>query len=153
MQNFRLDQSSLVRAKRRMSSSLLWSFQHDPGTRGLCRGSTSCVLLSFRQSYCYSSNPKYIRRIIRPDISGTSGIDPENCAVMLGDISRIEKIYIRTGYTDMRKQLNGLVDIIQYNLSLLLSWLMLTGWLMLFSSSFSSSFPLYSPWSNAIIYT
>lgn len=30
---------------------------------------------------------------------------------MLGDISHVEKIYIRTGYTDMRKQLNGLVDI------------------------------------------
>lgn len=34
---------------------------------------------------------------------------------MLGDLSHVEKIYIRTGYTDMRKQLNGLVDIIQYN--------------------------------------
>ena len=30
---------------------------------------------------------------------------------MLGDLSHVEKIYIRTGYTDMRKQLNGLVDI------------------------------------------
>ena len=26
----------------------------------------------------------------------------------------MEKIYIRCGYTDMRKQLNGLLDIIQY---------------------------------------
>lgn len=34
---------------------------------------------------------------------------------MLGDISRVENIYIRTGYTDMRKPLNGLVDLIQYN--------------------------------------
>lgn len=34
---------------------------------------------------------------------------------MLGDLSHVDKIYIRTGYTDMRKQLNGLVDIIQYN--------------------------------------
>ena len=34
---------------------------------------------------------------------------------MLGDLSHVEKIYIRTGYTDMRKQLNGLFDIIQYN--------------------------------------
>ena len=32
---------------------------------------------------------------------------------MLGDLSHVEKIYIRTGYTDMRKQLNGLVDIIK----------------------------------------
>ena len=37
---------------------------------------------------------------------------------MLGDISRVEKIYIRCGYTDMRKQINGLVDIIQYNFKL-----------------------------------
>ena len=29
---------------------------------------------------------------------------------MLGDISHVDRIYIRTGYTDMRKQLNGLVD-------------------------------------------
>ena len=34
---------------------------------------------------------------------------------MLGDLSHVEKIYIRCGYTDMRKQLNGLLDIIQYN--------------------------------------
>ncbi len=37
---------------------------------------------------------------------------------MLGDLSRVEKIYIRTGYTDMRKQLDGLVDIIQYSFQL-----------------------------------
>lgn len=37
---------------------------------------------------------------------------------MLGDLSHVEKIYIRTGYTDMRKQLNGLVDIIQYDFQL-----------------------------------
>ena len=37
---------------------------------------------------------------------------------MSGDISHVENIYIRTGYTDMRKQLNGLVDIIQYNFKL-----------------------------------
>lgn len=30
----------------------------------------------------------------------------------------MEKIYIRYGYTDMRKQLNGLLDIIQYNFKL-----------------------------------
>ena len=30
----------------------------------------------------------------------------------------MEKIYIRCGYTDMRKQLNGLLDIIQYNFKL-----------------------------------
>jgi len=37
---------------------------------------------------------------------------------MLCDVSHVEKIYIRTGYTDMRKQLNGLIDIIQYNFKL-----------------------------------
>lgn len=37
---------------------------------------------------------------------------------MLGDLSRVEKIYIRTGYTDMRKQLDGLIDIIQYSFRL-----------------------------------
>ncbi len=37
---------------------------------------------------------------------------------MLGDISHVEYIYIRTGYTDMRKQLDGLVDIIQYSFKL-----------------------------------
>ncbi|MFG6331466.1 MAG: IS66 family insertion sequence element accessory protein TnpB [Lachnospiraceae bacterium] len=30
----------------------------------------------------------------------------------------MEKIYLRTGYTDMRKQLDGLVDIIQYSFRL-----------------------------------
>ena len=33
-------------------------------------------------------------------------------------LSQVEKIYIRCGYTDMRKQLNGLLDIIQYNFKL-----------------------------------
>ena len=37
---------------------------------------------------------------------------------MLGDISHVDYIYIRTGYTDMRKQLSGLLDIIQYNFKL-----------------------------------
>ena len=37
---------------------------------------------------------------------------------MLGELSQVEKIYIRCGYTDMRKQLNGLLDIIQYNFKL-----------------------------------
>lgn len=37
---------------------------------------------------------------------------------MLGDLSHVDHIYIRTGYTDMRKQLNGLLDIIQYNFKL-----------------------------------
>ena len=37
---------------------------------------------------------------------------------MLGDISHVENIYIRTGYTDMRKQLDGLIDIIQYSFRL-----------------------------------
>ena len=42
----------------------------------------------------------------------------ESRAVMFGDLSHVEKIYIRCGYTDMRKQLNGLLDIIQYNFKL-----------------------------------
>lgn len=37
---------------------------------------------------------------------------------MLGELSHVEKIYIRCGYTDMRKQLNGLLDIIHYNFKL-----------------------------------
>lgn len=37
---------------------------------------------------------------------------------MLGDISKVDHIYIRTGYTDMRKQLDGLIDIIKYNFKL-----------------------------------
>lgn len=37
---------------------------------------------------------------------------------MSGDISQVENIYTPTGYTDMRKQLNGLVDIIQYSFKL-----------------------------------
>ena len=37
---------------------------------------------------------------------------------MLGDISHVDHIYIRTEYTDMRKQLSGLLDIIQYNFKL-----------------------------------
>ena len=40
---------------------------------------------------------------------------------MLGDISQVEKIYIRSGYTDMRKQPDGLIDIIQYAFSLILT--------------------------------
>ena len=47
-----------------------------------------------------------------------AGNYPESSAVMLGDLSRVEKIYIRTGYTDMRKQLDGLIDIIQYSFRL-----------------------------------
>nr|VTZ55034.1 Mobile element protein [uncultured bacterium] len=39
-------------------------------------------------------------------------------AAMLGELSHVEKIYIRCGYTDMRKQLNGLLDIIHYNFKL-----------------------------------
>ena len=30
----------------------------------------------------------------------------------------MENVYIRTGYTDMRKQLDGLADIIQYSFNL-----------------------------------
>lgn len=37
---------------------------------------------------------------------------------MLEDIFHMEIIYIRCGYTDMRKQLNRLLDIIQYSFRL-----------------------------------
>ena len=38
---------------------------------------------------------------------------------MLGDLSHVEKIYVRCGlYTDIRKQLNGLLDIISTNFKL-----------------------------------
>ena len=37
---------------------------------------------------------------------------------MLGGFSKVEKIYMRTGYTDMGKQLDGLADIIRYNFQL-----------------------------------
>lgn len=34
---------------------------------------------------------------------------------MLGDISKAEQIYIVTGYTDMRKSIDGLCAIVQQN--------------------------------------
>ena len=34
---------------------------------------------------------------------------------MLGDISKAEHIYIAVGYTDMRKQIDGLSAIVQQN--------------------------------------
>lgn len=37
---------------------------------------------------------------------------------MLGDISKAEKIYIATGYTDMRKFIDGLAAIVQKNFEL-----------------------------------
>jgi transposase len=37
---------------------------------------------------------------------------------MLGDISKAEKIYIATGYTDMRKSIDGLSAIVQQNFEL-----------------------------------
>lgn len=37
---------------------------------------------------------------------------------MLGDISTAEKIYIATGYTDMRKSIDGLAAIVQQNFQL-----------------------------------
>ena len=35
---------------------------------------------------------------------------------MLGDISRIDQIYVVCGYTDMRKSIDGLSGIIQHQL-------------------------------------
>ncbi|OBR94135.1 IS66 Orf2 like protein [Clostridium ragsdalei P11] len=37
---------------------------------------------------------------------------------MLGDISKAEKVYIATGYTDMRKSIDGLAAIVQQNFEL-----------------------------------
>lgn len=37
---------------------------------------------------------------------------------MLGDISRAEHIYLATGYTDMRKAIDGLATIVQQNFNL-----------------------------------
>lgn len=37
---------------------------------------------------------------------------------MLGDISKAEKIYIATGYTDMRKSIDGLAGVVQQNFEL-----------------------------------
>lgn len=37
---------------------------------------------------------------------------------MLGDISKAEHIYIAVGYTDMRKQINGLSAVVQQNFKL-----------------------------------
>lgn len=37
---------------------------------------------------------------------------------MLGDISKADKIYIATGYTDMRKSIDGLAAIVQQNFKL-----------------------------------
>ena len=34
---------------------------------------------------------------------------------MLGDISKAEHIYIAVGYTDMRKQIDGLAALVQNN--------------------------------------
>lgn len=37
---------------------------------------------------------------------------------MLGDISKAEHVYIATGYTDMRKQIDGLAALVQQNFKL-----------------------------------
>ena len=37
---------------------------------------------------------------------------------MIGDISKAEHIYIAVGYTDMRKQIDGLSAIVQQNFKL-----------------------------------
>ena len=37
---------------------------------------------------------------------------------MLGDVSKAEHIYIAVGYTDMRKQIDGLAALVQTNFNL-----------------------------------
>lgn len=37
---------------------------------------------------------------------------------MLGDISKAERVYIATGYTDMRKSIDGLAALVQQNFQL-----------------------------------
>ena len=37
---------------------------------------------------------------------------------MLGDLSKVDKIYIATGYTDMRRSIDGLATIVQQNFKL-----------------------------------
>lgn len=37
---------------------------------------------------------------------------------MLGDISKAERIYIASGYTDMRKSIDGLAAVVQQNFKL-----------------------------------
>lgn len=37
---------------------------------------------------------------------------------MLGDISKADKIYIATGYTDMRKSIDGLATVVKQNFKL-----------------------------------
>lgn len=37
---------------------------------------------------------------------------------MLGDISKAEKVYLATGYTDMRKSIDGLAALVQQNFHL-----------------------------------
>lgn len=37
---------------------------------------------------------------------------------MLGNLSKVEKVYIACGYTDMRKSINGLAAIVQQNFQL-----------------------------------
>jgi len=67
-----------------------------------------------QQSTALTESPAEFAELSLPD----RNISRSTPAAMLGELSHVEKIYIRCGYTDMRKQLNGLLDIIQYNFKL-----------------------------------
>ena len=67
-----------------------------------------------QQSTALTESPAEFAELSLPD----RNISRSTPAAMLGELSHVEKIYIRCGYTDMRKQLNGLLDIIHYNFKL-----------------------------------
>lgn len=67
-----------------------------------------------QQSTALTESPDEFAELSLPD----RNISRSTPAAMLGELSHVEKIYIRCGYTDMRKQLNGLLDIIHYNFKL-----------------------------------
>ena len=67
-----------------------------------------------QQSTALTESPAEFAELSLPD----RNISRSTPAAMLGEFSHVEKIYFRCGYTDMRKRLNGLLDIIQYNFKL-----------------------------------
>lgn len=60
---------------------------------------------------------RHLGRSVRTCFGLDAPVHRESYSGLLSDVSHVEKIYIRTG-TDMRKPLNGLVDIIQYDFKL-----------------------------------